>query len=110
MIEISLAALRGNRYFDLKSSRWLTARYSQPTLFVQVCQFCRLVQFLDAAVDNGWVEGSQRRITKLQGDPEFRNDAFIGAWINGKFDIEAIVFSSFERGHILGPLTFVFRV
>ena len=86
VIEISLAALRGNRYFDLKSSRWLTARYSQPTLFVQVCQFCRLVQFLDAAVDSGWVKGSQRRITKLQGDPEFRNDAFIGAWINGKLN------------------------
>ena len=33
VIEISLAALRGNRYFDLKSS-------AQPTLFVQVCHSC----------------------------------------------------------------------
>ena len=59
VIRITLAALRGNRCFDLKSSPWLTARYSQPALFMQVCELCMRVQYLDAAVDSGWAKGTR---------------------------------------------------
>ena len=63
VIRIALAALRGNRCFDLQSSSWSST--SQPALLVEVCELCRLVQYLDAAVDNGFVGGTRYRITKL---------------------------------------------
>ena len=52
--------------------------------FVQMCSSCRLVQYIDAAVElgGGHIKATQVPVKQLERDADFRNDAFIVAWKN----------------------------
>lgn len=79
VIEICLAALRGHPDFDM-TAELARQKCSLPTLFLQVCQLCQLVQYIDAAVRTGWIKASGTVVTLLRADVEFHDDAFISAW------------------------------
>ena len=79
VIEICLAALRDHPDFDMTAETRRQA-CSRPTLLTQLCQLCQLVQYLDGALEKGYIKCSQRTITLLQTDAIFRQDDFVCAW------------------------------
>ena len=81
VIRICIAALRGHEDFNM--SFWVSGTCpvpSLPTLYRQVCQLCQLVQYIDAAVDTGYIKATQLHVTRLQADLEYRDDPFIARW------------------------------
>lgn len=79
VIEICLAALRDHPDFNMAEEARRQA-CPLPTLLTQLCQLCQLVQYLDGALEKGWIKCSQRTFTLLQTDAIFRHDDFVCAW------------------------------
>ena len=87
IIEVCLAALRGNELFEDQLQVQLQADgLTYPIVFLYMCELCRLEQYMDACLHTGFFKMTDDPVAKLvehplcMAHPLCRADPFVQLW------------------------------